>query len=154
MTDASGGTLAFNGDMVITQAITESSVDFEISGDRLRVIEISNSNVISFSLAEYTSANHINPLIGVAGEEPFTLTASGDLMSSRFAGEIHYHTTRDLAGTGSGLPSAGEIVITGDGGVTITVKPQGEILVLLELDLDGDGASEITIPTTWAEITA
>jgi hypothetical protein len=150
LTDAFGS-LAYRGDMAITQSsINLPLLMLQISGDELAV----DDNAVSYSLADYISTIEINLAIGTLGNEPYTMTASGFLMSSRFAGEIHYRTTRDLTGTGSGLPSAGEIVITGTAGATITVKPQSAIDVLLELDLDGDGAPENIISTTWAEITA
>ena len=82
-----------------------------------------------------------------------TSTLSGTLSSSAFAGEVNFTTSAVLMSNGSEFAFSGEIVITGANGGTITVTAIDNVSVQITIDLDGDGAVDETVNSTWSALT-
>lgn len=76
------------------------------------------------------------------------------LSTPRLGGDIIVSTTIALERSGEEYPYDGEFTVTGDAGASVTVIALGPNSVRLEVDIDGDGATDVTVDTTWTEILA
>ncbi len=74
------------------------------------------------------------------------------LSTPRIGGDIIVGTTITLRSFGDAYPFNGGIMMTGDANSTITLIALDANSVRLEVDVDGDGATDATIDTTWTEI--
>ena len=109
---------------------------------------------VSAGADSYTLSGFSTTLTQNNGSFPasYSVDSMGSLDSSQFDGEVSYVTTMPFTGTQGQYPSTGELEITGRDDAMIRVIAMDSINVRLELDLDGDGAAEQTIDTTWAEL--
>ncbi len=101
----------------------------------------------SQTLSSFSLTQTINEL-----DSSFSMTVSGALTSSEFTGRVTFSTSADLLNDGTGFAYTGQITISGSGGASIRVIVLDDMLVSLEVDLDGDGGLEAVIPTTWDEL--
>ena len=84
----------------------------------------------------------------------FTLTSEGTLRSSFIGGKVTFRTTPNVNGDDfdNNDPSAGEMIITGAANSSILLRILNSVNVALDVDNDGDGAIDDTIPTSWDEM--
>jgi hypothetical protein len=85
---------------------------------------------------------------GVTVETSFTVS------SPRIGGDIVVSTSLALQSSGSEYPFVGELRITVAGNSVIVLIALGGDSVRLEIDIDGDGAMDNSVDTTWDEIIA
>jgi len=83
-----------------------------------------------------------------------SVDTSFTVSSPDIGGEVSVATSLSLQSTGAEYPYAGELRITGAGNSVVVLIALDSIRVRLEIDVDGDGATDDTIETTWAEILA
>jgi hypothetical protein len=86
----------------------------------------------------------------------FTLTAQGTLESSLIGGTVTFDTLVDLTGNDfdTNYPSAGQMEIIGAANASILLRILSSTNVQLEVDVDGDGISDVTINSTWVQLGA
>jgi len=84
----------------------------------------------------------------------FSMTVSGDLTSTVFSGSVSFSTSATLIGDGTGYAYSGEITIAGAGSASIDVIVLDNVLVRLEIDLNGDGIVDEIVDTTWDALLA
>jgi hypothetical protein len=85
---------------------------------------------------------------GVSVDTSFTLS------SPRIGGEVVVSTSLDLQASGDDYPFVGELRIDGAGNSAIVLIALDANLVRLEIDIDGDGAVDEIVETTWDELLA
>ncbi len=140
-----GETSVTNGDMrVVTPDANSASREAELSGSTFATTLGNESTTMtnyqigaSFDAATSTS-----------------LTDSrGALVSSEFNGQVNFETTlpfRSLAG--DDYPSAGTMLVTGSNDAALRLIVLDAVNVRVEIDVDGDGAFEDSVDTSWAEL--
>ena len=101
----------------------------------------------SQTLSSFSLTQTINEL-----DSSFSMSVSGALTSSEFTGRVTFSTAADLLNDGTGFAYTGEVTISGAGGASISVIVLDNMLVSLEVDVDGDGGLEAVIPTSWDEL--
>jgi len=74
--------------------------------------------------------------------------------SPRIGGEVLVSTSLALQASGDEYPYVGEIRISGAGNSAIVLIALDAVRVRLEIDIDGDGAFDGTLETTWDELLA
>ena len=85
---------------------------------------------------------------GVTVETSFTVS------SPRIGGDIVVSTSLALQSSGAEYPFVGELRIMAAGNSVIVLIAIGGNSVRLEIDIDGDGAMDNSVDTTWDEIIA
>jgi hypothetical protein len=85
---------------------------------------------------------------GVTVETSFTVS------SPRIGGDIVVSTSIALQSSGAEYPFVGELRIMAAGNSVIILIALGGDSVRLEIDIDGDGAMDDSVDTTWDEIIA
>jgi len=83
----------------------------------------------------------------------FARDVSGSLTSSAFSGSVTFSTTTLLQGACGCSTDAGQVVITGANGGTITVVVLDATFVRLKVDTNGDGTVDATFDVTWTDLT-
>lgn len=85
----------------------------------------------------------------------FVLSGQGKVKSTYIAGHVTFTTTEDVTGMnfGANNPSDGNVFIEGANS-SVLLRVQDNVHVALDVDNDGDGASDVTIASTWDEISA
>lgn len=121
-------------------------VSTSISGNSLVV----DSNGSSESLTNFASMLSVD---GNVFPSPYTTTSSGTLDSTQLAGVIRYSTPVAFEGLGNDYASSGEFLVEGLGS-SLRLIAENNVDVRIEVDTDGDGTVDVTINTTWAELTA
>ena len=76
------------------------------------------------------------------------------LSSPQLGGDVQVSTSVALQRSGDEFPFAGEIEIRGAANATITVIALDANTARLEIDLDGDGATDETRDVTWSDLLA
>jgi hypothetical protein len=83
-----------------------------------------------------------------------TVETSFTVSSPRIGGDIVVSTSIALQSSGSEYPFVGELRIMAAGNSVIILIALGGDSVRLKIDIDGDGALDDTVDTTWDEIIA
>ncbi len=83
-----------------------------------------------------------------------TVDTSFRISSPRIGGDVIVSTSLALQSSGDEYPFMGELRIAAAGNSVIVLIALDSNSVRLEIDIDGDGALDDTIDTTWAEILA
>lgn len=140
-----GETSVTNGDMrVVTPDANSASREAELSG-----------NTFATTLGN-ESTTMTNYQIGASFDAATStsLTDSrGALVSSEFNGQVTFETTlpfRTLAG--DDYPSEGTMLVTGSNDAALRLIVLDAVNVRVEIDVDGDGAFEDSVDTSWAEL--
>jgi hypothetical protein len=138
---ADGETATANGSITVSMSAASGTLTRTVTSSSVSISEAGSTHTLSnYSLVE---------TIGGTG---FTRTLSGTLASTAFSGVVSFETTTSLQGTGASFAFAGEVVITGANDATIALIALDSTLVRLEIDVDGDGAIDESVDTTWAEL--
>ena len=83
-----------------------------------------------------------------------TVETSFTLSSPRIGGAVTVATSLSLQSMGSDYPFVGELTITGAGNAVIVIIALDANTVRLQIDIDGDGATDETLDMTWDELMA
>lgn len=137
-----------NGDSTVSIDTTGNPlIVMSISGDSMTTESTASTETVSEFLTSQTVDASVAP-------EPYTLSASGTVISSQLTGEITYTTPVTFQGAGAAYPFAGELLVTGANNATVRLIALDEINVRIETDADGDGTIDPggTEDTTWDDI--
>lgn len=137
-----GETSSLDGDVSVSLSTSQGiAAAVTVSGSSLTVSDgTSTATLGSFSTT-----------VGGDGVT-YTVDSQGTLNASDFEGQVTYDTPVVFQGTGEEYPFTGELLITGANDATIRLIALDSQNVRLELDLDGDGAVDEIIDTTWVAI--
>ncbi len=86
--------------------------------------------------------------VGVSVDTSFTID------SPRIGGQVMVSTSLAMQASGEEYPYVGELRITGAGNSAIVIIALDANRVRLEIDIDGDGAYDETVETSWDELFA
>jgi len=140
------GTETLNGDAGVVIDVTEAPTTLRdsVAGSSLTFDQDQSSMTVTnfATTAIFTLAD---------GVYVFSVDARGTVQSTALPAAISYSTPVLLTGIEFGFPSAGEILVTGDNSSVRVIALDGTN-VRLEIDSDGDGESNATVDTTWADI--
>ena len=143
------------GDDVFTAdgdfSLTMDSLDFPVitmtvAGNELRLGALSEITTLIDFDHWLTVDSGIIP-------NPKLAEASGRMDSTALGGSVDYRTTSSIRAVGDLDAHEGEILITGAGGSTVTIKVVDASHVTLEIDTNGDGTVDQFIDTTWSALT-
>jgi hypothetical protein len=135
-----------NGDSRVTLDATGTPmISISISGNSLTTASTAATEVLTgFSTAQTVDTSTM--------PEPYTLTSSGDVVSSQLDGSISYATPVTFQGAGDGYPFAGELLITGANGTTTRLVALDATTVRIDTDSNGDEEIDSSEVTTWDDI--
>lgn len=134
-------TTTVNGDITIgIDTRMSTMVTLTVSGNSLRA----TGPGFSDSVSNYSLVQEFDE-----GTLSYTLTTAGTVASLDINGSVSYQTTITFQGSVDSPPSSGELVITGANNATIRLIALDAVNVRLQVDVDGDGAVDQTIDTTW-----
>jgi hypothetical protein len=118
-------------DVFFTTTMSGASLSFtDTTGDAGTVSDFTVTGTEDFNTLEYT------------------VDSSGTLASVDLGGSVQYVTTTTFEGIADNYPFIGVMVVTGDNS-TETITVVDSINLTLEIDENGDGIVDQTIPTTW-----
>ena len=83
-----------------------------------------------------------------------TVETSFTISSPRIGGEVTVTTSLALQSMGDDYPFEGELRIEGAGNAVIIMVALDADTVRLQIDIDGDGATDETVDVTWDELLA
>ena len=130
---------SLNGAMTLSQS-TGDGVSFTntISGTSMALTETGGSATLSaFQLSSTENGS------------AYTLDMNATVSSSEIGGAVTIVTDATFQGVEPNDPFTGQATITGANNSSVTLIAVDSVNVTLEVDADGDGIPEETIPTTW-----
>jgi hypothetical protein len=143
ITDA-GETVTANGTVAVSLNTTATpTLSISVTSTALTVSDGTSTHTLSdFSLMQF-----VDELTSA-----YTMTVSGALTSSAFAGRVTFSTVAALQSDGAGYAFGGELTIMGAGNASIDVIVLDSVLIRLEIDLNGDGTPDELVDTTWDDL--
>ena len=145
MTD--NGTSTSSGDATVTLDTMDAPFVYAGSSGTSMTTD---TNASSETIMNYQSAQTVD---GNEQNLPYTLFAVGLLDSTQLAGIVRYSTPVELSGEGTAYPSAGVLLVEGSNS-SARLTAVDNVNVTIELDLNGNGETDQTINTTWADLTS
>ena len=143
-----GETTSANGTITITLDTTNPTVTMiSVAASALVTTSAGMEEVISNFTVQITEDTSTFP-VAVTVETSFTFS------SPRIGGEVTVTTTLALQSMGEDHPFVGELRIEGAGGAVIAMIALDANTVRLQIDIDGDGATDETVDMTWDELMA
>ena len=137
-----------NGSVTLTldtSAAPQNSVT--LSGNSLTVSDASGTGTLSnFS----TTVSQNDGVVPAA----ITFESSATMTSSEFEGSVSYTTPVPFQASEGEYPFMGELLVTGAEGAAVRLIALDNVNCRIEVDLDGDGAFDESVDTTWDEITS
>ncbi len=121
-------------------------------------LTVSTSTGSMFTVASHISTETLSTFSSTVTEDSsmlpslVTTTASGTITSTQFDGAVTYGTQVLFEAFGDAYPYTGELLVTGANNATLRLIALDEVNVRIVADYDGDGATDETIDTTWAEL--
>lgn len=144
---AGGDTTVSNGDTTVALDTMQTPlIDVGTSGSSMRVDSSSRSDVLSGFQSSQTVDGNVAPA-------PYTLTASGTLDSTLLDGVVRYSTIETFQGVGTEFPGQGRLRVQGDRS-SLELVAIDNVNVDIEIDSNGDDVVDVTISTTWADISS
>jgi len=114
-----------------------------VSGTRLRLVTVGRELVQEdFSTTTVVDAANL----------AYTINATGKVSSSQFAGYVRYSTPTLFTGSGAAYPFEGSLLVEGANGASARATALDAGLVLLEVDINGDGAVDDSRQVSWDEL--
>jgi hypothetical protein len=140
-----GHSATSSGDMtMLIEEDGSNNETYELSGSSLTSLVAGQTVTLTnyrydFSLNESTGA--------------YSYSLLGTLAKAAIGGSVSFTTITPLTGTDPNDPTVGELHITGANGsqAWVTADPDGT-RVFIDVDVDGDGAAETQITTSWSEL--
>jgi hypothetical protein len=137
-------TLKLDGDLKLSGSVTSDGLETaSLSGSSLR---FTDCEILAGTLSDFDATSIDNDSTGVYSQE-----SRGFLRRSDLAGSIKFANTNAFEGNDSNPPNTGVFLITGDSSAERIVVFDS-IELSIELDEDGDGVFEQTIPSQWVEL--
>ncbi len=145
--NAGGQTTVSNGDTSVALDTMETPfIDVGTSGSAMRVDLNSRSDILIDFQSNQTVDGNLDPA-------PYTLTAAGTLDTTLLDGVVRYSTVTEFQGVGTEYPSTGRLRVQGSGS-SLELVAIDNINVDIEIDSNGDGVIDVTISTTWADVSS
>lgn len=147
MVTTNGEVSSVDGAVTLALDTSTTVTSVMMSGDSLTVSDGNDTGTLSNFSTTVSQDGSVFPAA-------FTMDSSATLSNSQFDGEVSYTTPVPFQGFEGEFPFAGELLVTGAEGATILLIALDNVNVRLEVDLDGDGAVDETVDTTWDELTS
>ena len=145
--NAGGVTTVSNGDTTVALDTMQTPfIDVGTSGSAMRVDSTSRSDILINFQSNQTVDGNVVP-------EPYTLSAAGSLDSTVLNGVVRYSTVDTFQGVGTDFPTQGRLRVQGSGS-SLDLVAIDNVNVDIEIDSNGDGTIDVTISTTWADVTS
>jgi hypothetical protein len=142
---AGGATIVVNGGFTIDLSTTDGvSYVAIVSGDSLSAFAQGGGEAFSGTISDFRIERQYNESTG-----DYLFDVQATVATSEIGGIATYVTATPFTGTDPNGPSAGEYVVTGANGATLTITALGSDQVQLDLDLDGDTVVDWSTVTTW-----
>ncbi|MCZ6786135.1 MAG: hypothetical protein O7E54_03115 [Planctomycetota bacterium] len=144
-----GAVVSLNGVFCLESSRADGVIVTQvIRGDYFSVFASGGGEVYSGTLRDFRHERTIDTESG-----DYALSASATASGSRLGGVVTYETTTPFTGTDDDYPDSGEIVYTGARGGTVTVIALNDVDVEIQVDFDGDKSTDLTLNTTWDDLT-
>jgi hypothetical protein len=140
-------TIVGNGDASITLDTTETPyIEASVSGQVMTQDSLSSSETLRNYSSAQTFDGNLSPAV-------YTMDASGTLESSQLPGNVTYSTPTTFVGNEGEYPNTGVLLVRGESSSARLVAVDATN-VRIEIDNNGDGATDEIIELTWAELEA
>ena len=133
------------------------TIDIDSRDPNVTTITVATSALVTTSAgAEEVLSNFTVQVTEDSSMFPIAVTVetSFTISSPRIGGSVTVTTSLALNSTGSDYPFEGELRITGAGGSVIAMIALDANTVRLQIDINGDGATDETLDMTWDELMA
>jgi hypothetical protein len=133
------------------------SIQVDTSNPPVTRITVASSNLVTTSAGmEEVLTSFSVEIIEDASSFPVAVTVetSFTVSSPRIGGRVTVTTSLALQSMGADYPFEGELRIEGADGAVIVIIALDANTVRLQIDIDGDGATDETIDMTWDELLA
>jgi hypothetical protein len=149
LTAASDGvTVSVNGGFTLTASSSDGvSVATTVSGTYLSAFASGAGQSFSGSLSNFSMQSSYDDATG-----DFSRSINAVVASSELGGSVTYETILPFTGNEPDYPDAGQLVVTGANGGSVTLTALNDTTVEIAIDLDGNTVPDITFQTQWAEI--
>ena len=138
-------TITNNGDATVTLDTMQTPyIEASSSGSAMTV----DYNARSQTLRNYVSNQTLDAGLQTL---PYTMSAAGLLDTTELAGVVQYSTPVTVAGEGADYPDTGSLLVEGENS-SARLTAVDNVNVTIEVDTNGDGVTDETINTTWAEL--
>ena len=133
------------------------AIELDFSMPTVTTITVSTSALAMTTAGEAEAVSNMTVTI-TQDESQFPVAVQVEtsfrISSPRIGGEVLVTTSLALESTGEGYPYVGELTITAAENTSIVLIALDANTVRLQIDLDGDGAVDEIVDTTWEEILA
>ena len=140
--DADDGSFTTDGTARIDLDTTQSPEEAILSGTSLRFTQGSDR----YTLTDFAVALLVNALGNPATTQ---VAGTGTLASNDFTGTVDFVTEVDLVAAGDDDPDEGVVEVFGAAGSQIRITVQDSVNLQLQVDVDGNDQTDVTIATTW-----
>jgi len=133
------------------------NIEIDTTDPLVTTIAVSTSTLVTTSAGtEEVLTNFTVEITEDASTFPVAVTTetSFTISSPRIGGSVTVSTSLSLQSIGEEYPFVGELRIEGADGAVIVMIALDANTVRLEIDIDGDGATDDTIDLTWDELMA
>lgn len=138
-------TIVGNGDAAITLDTIETPyIEASVSGQVMTQDSLSSSETLRNYSSVQTFDGNLSPAV-------YTMDASGTLESSQLPGNVTYSTPTTFVGNEGEYPNTGVLLVRGESSSARLVAVDATN-VRIEIDNNGDGATDEIIELTWAEL--
>ncbi len=140
-----------------TSAEGTITIEIDTTDPIITAITVSTSALVTTSAGtEEVLSNFTVQITEDASTFPVAVTVetSFTVSSPRIGGAVSVSTTLTLQSMGEDYPFVGELRIEGAEGAVIVMIALDANTVRLEIDIDGDGATDETVDMTWDELMA
>jgi hypothetical protein len=137
--------LVSNGDVTVRIDTRQFPyLEAEVSGNSLTVDGTTSAVIMTNFASLHAQDTGLAPF-------PYTQTSSGTVNSTMLPGIVSYSTPLDFEGSDVDYPNVGEFLVTGSNSSS-RLTAIDNVDVRIDIDTDGNGTTDETINTTWAEL--
>jgi hypothetical protein len=142
------GSISMEGDITISASNDGTTLEASMNGASFDMASSVDGNFRMTTYSFHYSENSATGVYVMGAGVGTPMTMGGSMMG----GYVTVFTPVEFSGIGYGNPSVGTMVITGEGNSSVTIQTVDTINVDLLVDSNGDGTTDDTIHTTWAEL--
>ncbi len=139
--------LVSNGDVSVRLDTQQFPyLEAEVSGNSLTVDGTTSAVIMTVFSSLHAQDTGLEP-------SPYTQSSFGTIDSTSLSGVVSYSTPVEFEGSDADYPSSGEFLVTGSNS-SARLTAVDNVNVRIDIDTDGNGTTDETINTTWAELDA